>query len=513
MSGGTGQRVLPAASDDMPETLNDLGKRVDAATAAANERALKLLVDECDRHLETASGEDRVLLYYFQANANSGIASTKHDANYAWSWEQTEIVAALLSLRHAIDEPLFNTINPVRRCQIRTNMASRLNSLGRCVEALEQWQLVIQAIPKFAMALGNMAHGIGSYAQYIYDSGHVGIFVKAASEAYSAALAEDAFWDSGPDERAHGEFSRRLPKVSAYLEAVQFDHLIDLNAFTLGKTVDEQRYRRWCLQERLFLNPLNDVTTATVAATDVLHLPSHVYNVGDAPRFPAYYNHLKQEYVSARFRLYQYQSIDPLKGHFIDHDVLILDSAGGGEFGHHVDQLKTAFRSAYGLFDKIALFLNDYFSVGMDPRRVSFRRIWEEQVGSPPKPKIRTVFDGNQNWPLRGLYYLSKDLFDEAFSSAAAPDARELVSLRNYAEHRFLTLQQYNAGSSDSDTHLHVTIDDFFAKTMRIMRMARAALTYLSLAMYREEAIRSNASEHGTVIPSIQSIPILRPWE
>ena len=497
----------------MTETLNDLGKRIDAATDAANESALKLLVDECDRRLETASGEDRVLLYYFQANAYYGIASTKHDDDYVWSWGQTESVAELLSLRHAIAEPVFDTINPIRQCQIRTNIASRLNSLGRCVEALEQWQLVIQVIPNFAMALGNMADGIGSYAKYLYDPGHVGIFLKAASEEYSAALSEGGFWDSGPDERAHSKFSRDLAEVDAYLEAIKFDHSFDLNAFALGETVDEQRYRAWCLQERLFLNPLNDVTTATVAATDVLHLPSHVYKLDDVPRFPAYYNHLKQEYISARFRIYQYQSSDFPEGHFTDRGVLILDNADGGEFGHHVDQLKTAFRSAYALFDKIALFLNDYFSVGMNPRDVSFRRIWVYHVGNPPKLQLRTVFDGNQNWPLRGLYYLSKDLFDDDFSSSAAPDARELVSLRNYLEHRFLTLQHYNAGSSESDTHLYVTADRFFAKTMRIMRMARAALTYLSLAMYREEAIRSKNAEDGTVIASMQSIPIIRPWD
>ena len=497
----------------MTETLDDLGKRIDAATAAANDSALMLHVDECDSRLETASGEDRVLLYYFRANAYYGIASTKHDADYAWSWGQTESVAELLSLRHAIADPAFGTINPVRQCQIRTNIASRLNSLGRCVEALEQWQLVVQILPNFAMALGNMAHGISSYARYLYDSGHVEIFLKAASEQYSAALAEDGFWDSGPDERARGQFSRDLVEVDAYLDAIEFDHSLDLNAFSLGETVDEQRYRGWCLQEGLFLNPLNDVTTATVAATDVLHLPSHVYKVGDTPRFPAYYNHLKQEYISARFELYQYQSLDSLKGHFTDREVLILDGADGGEFGHHVDQLKTAFRSAYALFDKIALFLNDYFSIGMNPRNVSFRRIWVERGGNPPKLKLRTIFDGNRNWPLRGLYYLSKDLFDEEFSSAAVPDAKELVSLRNYLEHRFVTLQHYNAGSSDSDTHLYVTTDRFFAKTMRIMRMARAALTYLSLSMYREEAIRSNNAEDGTLIPSMQSIPIIRPWD
>ena len=497
----------------MTETLNALGQRIDAATDAANPSDLRRLVSECDTHLETASGADRVLLHYFQANAYTGIAASQHGGGCAWSSDETEIVAALLSLRCAVDETAFDTIDPIRRSQIRTNLAGTLGCLGRFVEALEQWQLVIQESPSFAMALGKMASGIATYAQYLYDSGHVGVFLMAATEAYSAALAEEAFWDSGPDTLAHGHFSRRLAEVNAHLEALGFDYSVDLNAFTLGKTHGEQRYRRWCLKERLFLNPLNDVTTATVAAADALHLPNHVYHVGDAPRFPTYYNHLKQEYVSARFRLYQYLSTNPLAGHFIDHDVLILDSADGGEFGHHVDQLKTAFRSAYGLFDKIALFLNDYFSVGMKPRNVSFRRIWGEQVGNPQSHKLRSAFDGCRNWPLRGLYFLSKDLFDEGFSSVATPDARELVSLRNFAEHRFLTLQQYSAGSSDSDEHLYVTIDSFFAKTMRIVRMARAALTYLSLAMYREEDIRSADAEHERVLPSMQSIPVLRPWE
>ena len=75
----------------MIEMLNDLGKRIDSATDAADESALKLIVDECDSRLEIASGADRVLLYYFQANAYHGISLTKHDDDYAWSWRQTEI--------------------------------------------------------------------------------------------------------------------------------------------------------------------------------------------------------------------------------------------------------------------------------------------------------------------------------------------------------------------------------------------------------------------------------------
>ena len=111
-------------------------------------------------------------------------------------------------------------------------------------------------------------------------------------------------------------------------------------------------------------------------------LPTHIYSIDDTPRFPAYYNHLKQEYVSARYRLFK--SLDGLDGHFVDRDVLLFDNADAAEFGHLIDELKIAYRSAYALFDKIGLFLNDYFSVGLKVRDVYFRRIWEETVkGSP----------------------------------------------------------------------------------------------------------------------------------
>ena len=68
------------------------------------------------------------------------------------------------------------------------------------------------------------------------------------------------------------------------------------------------------------------MTKATVVATDILHLPSHTHSVGETPRFPAYYNHLKQEFFSARYRLCK--SLDGLDGHFVDKEVLLLENAG-----------------------------------------------------------------------------------------------------------------------------------------------------------------------------------------
>ena len=278
-------------------------------------------------------------------------------------------------------------------------------------------------------------------------------------------------------------------RIQAYLTEVGLDENFDLNQWQLGATQKERAYRRWCLRERLFLNPLNDGYADSVAATDVLHLPDHTYTIGEPPRFPAYYNFLKQEYVSARYRLYHatHQN-DP---DFVMDEVLMLDSGEGQALGHYSEDLKSAFRSAYSLFDKIGLFLNDYFQIGLPPDKVNFHSVWSEKSGTS-SVQVRPTFAGRRNWPLRGLYLLSKDLFDKDFKEVSEPDAVDLARLRNQTEHRFLSLQHSEKGVT-TDTHRLILIADFQAKTFRLLKMAREALIYLSLAMHREEVLRAEA--------------------
>ena len=167
----------------------------------------------------------------------------------------------------------------------------------------------------------------------------------------------------------------------------------------------------------------------------------------------------------------------------------MLDSGQGQVLGHYTEDLRSTFRSSYAIFDKIALFLNDYFRIGLDPKRVSFRRLWLEPNGS----EIRAMFRGCPNWPLRGLYFLSKDLFDEDLVEVAEPDAANLAHLRNLVEHRFLSFQHSDYGQS-TETHL-MAIEDFEGKTLHLLKMAREALVYVSLAMHIEEALRREATE------------------
>ena len=140
-------------------------------------------------------------------------------------------------------------------------------------------------------------------------------------------------------------------------------------------------------------------------------------------------------------------------------DVLLIDSGEGQIFGHYTEDLRSAFRSSYAIFDKIGIFLNEYFQVGLRPRDVSFRRIWSERREGPTFV-VRTVFRNRANLPLRGLYFLSKDLFDPEFKDVAEPDSEDLASLRQQLEHRFLSFQ-HSIKDVSTETHRFVSIEEF----------------------------------------------------
>jgi LA2681-like HEPN len=143
---------------------------------------------------------------------------------------------------------------------------------------------------------------------------------------------------------------------------------------------------------------------------------------------------------------------------------------------------------------------------------VNFRTVWREK----PEGPIRAAFRDSKNWPWRGLFWLSKDLFDEVFRDLMEPDARELYEIRNHLEHRYLKIHEMlspRTGNrivdSFADNLAHSILrTDFEAKTLRLLKLSRAALIYLSLGMHQEE--RQRAKERGDAF----LMPMdLSPWD
>lgn len=96
---------------------------------------------------------------------------------------------------------------------------------------------------------------------------------------------------------------------------------------------------------------------------------------------------------------------------------------------------------------------------------------------------------------LRGLFWLSKDLFEDEFQNVTEPDAAFLNKIRNYLEHKYLQLHLEMAPAAQQQLGYSMNKTDFEARTLRLLRLARGALIYLSLAVRSEERCRHDGSK------------------
>jgi len=434
------------------------------------------------------------LLHSYLANAWSGLRKSRGP----WVWDSHELGQELLELRRAISEQGFSQLEDEAQCSIFTNLGNVLSGVGRVIEALPFWRRALASIPTFGMALANQGEGLISYARALSWSDRRNAFLEAALSHLDQALSSKKH----PIEplavvhfeglRAHAfEVFSRIPR----------GHLHRPWRQTLGRSAAEKKYRLWCLQNQLFLNPLNDLMQTSPAASDPLSCPPVVVTSDSAPYFVAAFDQLKQEFVSARY-LY-YKGITGGSPSFSDRRVLLHNTMDYPSYGLRTEQQKSAFRIAHSLFDKIALFLNVYMDLKIAPERVTFRKLWYDRNDAKRKD-LAVQFLDRSNWPLRGLFWLSKDLFEiEFFGDVLEPDAQGLLEIRNCLEHRFLRLNRELGaampGEIPSGLIMNLAATEFEAKTLKLLKLTRAALIYLALSVWREEQIRSKGRPRGLV--------------
>jgi len=360
--------------------------------------------------------------------------------------------------------------------------------------------------PAFGMAKGNRAVGLWTYARSVYDEGHA---LVLAREAWSH-LDPTGLAALEPGADVHFAVVRKQIENS-----VPDDVLLkpfDLDGFEMGGEDEEREYRQWCLHKRFFLNPLNDLGPVRIATRDILSCPPIVARLDEGPRFHDFMNQIKQEYCTARWLIYEATREQP--PHFSDRDVLLFNTLDYPSYGLRTEQLKLGFRALYSLFDKIAFFLNAYLDLGIAERDVSFRGLWYVKQKRPKG--IRSEFTARENWPLRGLFWLGKDLYEdtEGFREVIDPAAKRLNEIRNHLEHKYLKLHSDPWGGPESNLFtdgLAVSLgrDEFEDMTLHLLRMARAAIIYLTLGVHREERIRAKQRDPNEITPPM----FLDNWE
>lgn len=493
-------RQRSIAKLDVDAALNHIAILIDSSLDTqfrrGVERAFYLLDELAKRELMPNQG---ALIEYFRANAWSAKEELAGERG-SWDWEHAEREQQILALSRAAAHPGFAKLDVSRRCQVLTNRANLLNTMGRFVDAIEGWDRALRIIPNFAMALANRGLGLKHYAGLLEDDRERAILLLHAHDGLAAAVAPDALYEGDNQVDLRQQFAAT---ASAYAAAVDLNRvrvLQDLDGTALGRSKAEQAYRRWCLDRRLFLSPLNDLGPFTAAAIDDLVLPAITESFDDRPGaftpppVIGFFNQMKQEYASARFMLYE--GLNSTKLHFSDRGVRLFDTLDYPAHSLATERVRTAYRIAYSLLDKVAYLVDHVWKLGKVADRINFKNVWMTEG----KLRLLDRFKVNQNWPLRGLYWLSKELFDNELKRTTGADARELHDIRNALEHKYLQVHEGWAWDlmliSPATNGLGISInsDLLEAKALRVMKIARSALIQLALAIGVEERNKSAAA-------------------
>ncbi|WP_243315345.1 LA2681 family HEPN domain-containing protein [Geothrix paludis] len=488
----------------MNQALSKLGESIDSATSEGNLDALNnCLAQAKSINVENLSKVQEATLNYFIANIHYAKRYIKNE-HLSWGWNQINLEEEIYHLRVAhkliINEPIKN-IQTDLSFRISTNLANALNYVGRFVEAIELWDFTIKQNPKFAMAIGNRAQAYFYYARYIDSTELRNYMLKASFQDFKKALK------IGVEDHARASMIQWVNKLS---DIAIWDNIHP--SLSIIKTTEsdlEVEYRKWCSLNRLTLNSSNDISWAKQGFYDDLVLPAITLPLeNSSPLLPSPYsifNQLKQEYVSARYLIFEAIQDNKHDVHFSDRGVVLFDALDYRLYRFWVEKLKMAFLGAHAIFDKIAYLINEYWQLHLPPKRIDFYKIWNIKG----KAELAEPFSSSTNWPLRGLYWLSKDLYYQSSPTRSInPDAKILHDIRNHIAHKYLKVhdQFFFYPNDNPDIHPNersypISSSQFVAQTINLLKLTRSALIYLAAAVKHEEHHKKRNSNRGLTLP------------
>lgn len=312
-------------------------------------------------------------------------------------------------------------------------------------------------------------------------------------------------------------FEGLIEKLKTVFQLDFLENAYEFDEDSFGDSDEEINYRKWCLEHVLFLNTLNDVFFNSVASTDILHLPRIVARVDKGSRIHGLYNQIKQEYVSARYMVYD--ALHNRAPHFSDKNVHIVNTLDYPAYGIGVEKLKYAYRSLYSLFDRMAYLVNDYFGLGIKEHDVSYRSIWEKKAGRGKNSyelninlKKQMTTNGTFNLPLIGFYWLCKDIGKQKIKHQYLdPTVEQIANIRHHLEHRYLkvhdsllfpVIREIRAKTDDPLAY-SITVDEFENAIMKLLTYVREGIILLSLAIHVEERIKEKLRVSDQLILSM----------
>ncbi len=472
--------------DNLLNTINSISMGINRAADEKDENNLQSYVTQINVLLEKEQIDlnAKVILYYDLGNAYYELDNLRnHSDNRIWVYNNNEHINAIKAFRKCIN--LESECSTKKQLQIflaqsYTNLGNLFSESGRIIYAIEVWKKALLIQPDLGMTLGNLGIGLITYARNLYDPNHAILLCKEAYSYLDNAINSETSYESAKEN---------FRKYKNYISKDVMESKFEFADYFSNIPKHERKYRQWVLKQCLYINPINDIYTDSFVAHDIMHLPNMVAPINEPPKYHGLFNEIKQQYISARYMYFSYlQQSKSHEKHFSDKDIHLINTFDYSLYGLKYELLKTSYKSLYSILDKIAFFINEYFELGINERKIAFHTIWYE---GNQKSKINSKIESLNNNPLRGLYYLSKDFHsDTEYLNSTDFDAKELSDLRNYLEHRYVKVVQYKNNRdlfSYDNFAYQISIYDFENKTEKMLKYVREAIIYLSLAVHTNE--------------------------
>lgn len=474
-------RVLEAKNYNNKSIIFNMASLlIDIGFGLKNSKIVREGIDKGEKLLKDPSCKDlKANLYYNCANGYMSIYQIEYDKKRGIKQivDNKNLQDAKRNFREAIKEVKNFDFKLKRR--LWTNYGNCLNSLGRVIEALYAYEEALKIDFNFSMALGNKAKAMRFFADIsgIYKAA---VYIKSYQILKSILENEDLIEFGGI--AAKRGFENEIKKIESKfkdkslltknLEHPQYD-LTHATSF-------EKFYIEFCSKHKLFLNFHIHEGKCEVSIVDPIFI-NIITSINDNKTFydlAKYINQIKEDYITARLLLVQSQF---KRGDFdnISRRTTFVNTLDYSVFNIYIGLLKSAFKEAYNILDKISRFINEYYGLGIRDN-IYFTTIWQYKVNRNDW-RIKPTIINSKNISLYSLY--------DIFLDFKSGHYKKIKDIRDALTHERLIIYDSSILTKwdNKDDKYNIGFDTMLSQTIKLLQLIKSSIIYLINFVQLEE--------------------------
>jgi len=459
--------------------FNKVGFLIEIGFGLRNSKIIKEGIIKGQKLLKDSSYvNQKVNLYYNCANGYMSFYQLKYERerDVEQIVDNENLQNAKRNFREAIMEA--NHIDSKLRSKLWTNYGNCLDSLGRGVEAFYAYDEALKIDPSFPMALGNKAIAMRFFADIsgIYRGA---MYIKSYQMLKSALENKDLIKFGGVAAKMNFEDEiQRIKKqfkdkniLSKNLEHPRYD-LPRATSF-------EKFYIEFCSKHKLFLNfhIHEDGCEASIGDPVFISLITPIDDDKTFYNLAKYINQIKEDYATARLLLVQSQ----FKREDFDNiskRTTFVNTLDYSMFNIYIGLLKTAFKEAYNILDKISRFIKEYYKFDVEGN-IYFTTIWQCK-NDKNEWQIRPEIVNSKNISLYALYDIFLDFKSGYY--------KRIQDIRNASVHERLVIYDSILTSWDKKVNKYnIGYKTMLSQTIKLLQLVKSLIIYLINFVQLEE--------------------------